>query len=224
MHVWNVPHVARWKYRMQKSLKNRHLHTIAQLCRAISLQLRHVLTIGKKHVKQQHLPHMSPQYGEWWYCPLTAEICWRVWGTPANFNRFRILAALLHGTLVVGVSQTLWRWADGATYIWQGGHHVGYCAIHISSLCWWQLLHQMAVFNIMNFTHEKYNELLCSRWLRIVPRIFKLRFHRCYFFWWEGGKCTENLLSIMLKLFSYHRHSILSVNFHHLPVHLWNLC
>jgi len=24
---------------------------------------------------------------------LTAEICWRVWGTPANFNRFRVLAA-----------------------------------------------------------------------------------------------------------------------------------
>jgi len=39
----------------------------------------------------------------------TAEICWRVWGTPANFNGFRVLAALLHGrpTLVVGVSQTL---------------------------------------------------------------------------------------------------------------------
>ena len=37
--------------------------------------------------------------------PLSAEICWRVWGTPANFNRFRVLAALLHGTRVVGVSQ-----------------------------------------------------------------------------------------------------------------------
>ena len=41
------------------------------------------------------------------YGLLTAEICWRVWGTPANFNGFRVLAALLHGTLVVGVSQTL---------------------------------------------------------------------------------------------------------------------
>jgi len=38
--------------------------------------------------------------------PLAAEICWRVWGTTSNFNRFRILAALLHGTLVVGISQT----------------------------------------------------------------------------------------------------------------------
>jgi len=29
---------------------------------------------------------------------LTAETCWRVWGTLANFNGFRVLAALLHGT------------------------------------------------------------------------------------------------------------------------------
>jgi len=40
------------------------------------------------------------------FCALAAEICWPVWGTPANFNGFRLLAALLHGTLVVGVSQT----------------------------------------------------------------------------------------------------------------------
>ena len=39
--------------------------------------------------------------------PLTAEIGWRVWDTPANFNGFRVFAALLHGTLVVGVMQTL---------------------------------------------------------------------------------------------------------------------
>jgi len=38
--------------------------------------------------------------------PLMAEIGLVVWGTPANFNDFRILAALLHGTLVVGISQT----------------------------------------------------------------------------------------------------------------------
>jgi len=37
--------------------------------------------------------------------PLTAEIGSGVWGTPANFNGFRVL----HGTLVVGVSQTLRR-------------------------------------------------------------------------------------------------------------------
>ena len=41
--------------------------------------------------------------------PLAAEIGPVVWGTPANFNGFRVLAALLHGTLVVGVSQILRR-------------------------------------------------------------------------------------------------------------------
>jgi len=40
---------------------------------------------------------------------LSAETDPVVWGTPANFDGFRVLAALLHGTLVVGVSQTLRR-------------------------------------------------------------------------------------------------------------------
>jgi len=41
--------------------------------------------------------------------PLAAEIGSVVWGTPANFNSFRDLAALRHGSAVVGVSQTLRR-------------------------------------------------------------------------------------------------------------------
>ena len=41
--------------------------------------------------------------------PLAAEIVSLVRGTPANFNGFSVLAALLHGILVVGVSQTLRR-------------------------------------------------------------------------------------------------------------------
>jgi len=59
---------------------------------------------------------------------LAAEIGSGVRGTAANFNGFRALAALLHGTQVVGVSQTasakLRRWTEGATYIRQDGHHV----------------------------------------------------------------------------------------------------
>jgi len=46
-------------------------------------------------------PHNMANFG-----PLTAEIGSGVWDTRANFNRFRVWAALLHGTLVVGVSQT----------------------------------------------------------------------------------------------------------------------
>ena len=55
-----------------------------------------------------------------------AEIVSLVWGTPANVNGFRVLAALMHGTLVVGVSQTLWRGTEGATYVRQGDHQVGH--------------------------------------------------------------------------------------------------
>ena len=40
---------------------------------------------------------------------LAAEVDPVVWGTPANFNGFLVFAVLLHGTLVVGVSQTLRR-------------------------------------------------------------------------------------------------------------------
>jgi len=61
----------------------------------------------EKLVKQQiclTCPYNMVNFG-----PPATEICWRVWGTPTNFNGFRVLAALLHGTLVVGVSQTLRR-------------------------------------------------------------------------------------------------------------------
>ena len=47
------------------------------------------------------------------FVPLAAEIDPVVWGTPANFNGFRVLAALLHDILVVGVSQTLRHWTEG---------------------------------------------------------------------------------------------------------------
>jgi len=38
---------------------------------------------------------------------LATEIFSGVWGTPATFNGFRVLAALLRGSQVVSVSQTL---------------------------------------------------------------------------------------------------------------------
>ena len=84
--------------------KNHCFGTIRQLCRPVSSQLRHLSTIGKKLVKHRYpstCPHNMVNFGV-----LTAEICWRVWGTPANFNRFRVLAALLHGSQVVSASQT----------------------------------------------------------------------------------------------------------------------
>jgi len=91
MQVWNLLHAARWKYRTQKSPSGHHRTTLS----VVSSQLRHISTIGKKLVKQQYVLHMSPQYGE-----LRPTSGWDRSGslrTPANFNGFRVLAALLHG-------------------------------------------------------------------------------------------------------------------------------
>ena len=74
-------------------------------------------------------PHNMVNFG-----PLAAEIIWRVWGTPANFNGFCVLVALLHCSQVVGVSRTAAlnrgrhlylagrpsRWAlDLTEYVWR---------------------------------------------------------------------------------------------------------
>jgi len=77
--------------------KNCHLGTIAQLCRAASSQQRHVSTIEKKLLNSNMV-----NFGL-----LLAQIHLGVRDTPANFNGFRILTALLHGILVVGVSHAL---------------------------------------------------------------------------------------------------------------------
>jgi len=125
MQVWNLLHAARWKYRMQKIAKNSPSvhHRTTNLSGFIFATKAHIDN-RKKLVKQQYsfrCPHNMVNFG-----PLAAEIGSGVWGTPANFKGFRVLAALLHGTPAVGVSQTLRRWTEGATYIRQGGHHVGH--------------------------------------------------------------------------------------------------
>jgi len=109
---------------MHNIAKIRHLGTIAQFCRAISSQLRHVSTIGKKLVKQQYLPHTSLQYGE--LRPTNGWDRFVSLGHPRQFQRGSRHGSVMHGTLVVGVSQTLRRCTEDATYIRQGGHHVGH--------------------------------------------------------------------------------------------------
>ena len=55
-----------------------HLRTIAQLCRAMSSQLRHISTIGKNLLNSNissKCPHNTVNFS-----PLTAEIDWWVWG------------------------------------------------------------------------------------------------------------------------------------------------
>jgi len=81
----------------------------------------------KKLVKQQYLLHNMVNFG-----PLAAEIFSLVWGTPANFNAFRVLAALLHGTLVVGISQT--AAFNRGRHLYSAGRPSRWALAHISSL------------------------------------------------------------------------------------------
>jgi len=107
----------------QKSSSGHHRTTLSGWILKSS-QLRHVSTIGK-NLLNTNISSTCPHYNIMAnFGLLAAEIGSGVWGTLANFNGFRVLAALLHGTLVAGVSQTLQRWTEGATHIRQGGHHV----------------------------------------------------------------------------------------------------
>ena len=85
--------------------KNRHLGTSAQLCRAISSQLRHISTIEKNLLSSSissTCPHNMVNFSL-----VAAEIVYLVWGTPANLNGFRVLASLLQRRRWVEASQTL---------------------------------------------------------------------------------------------------------------------
>ena len=125
----------------KKSPKNRRLGTIAQFCRATSSQLRHASTIGKKLVKQQYLLHMTLRYGEL----IAAEIASLVWGIPANFDGFRVLASLLQRRRSTEANQTLhsvWPLHGLIDYIYIFG---GCCSVtefcHVQySLCVLQVL------------------------------------------------------------------------------------
>jgi len=159
----------------KKSPKIGHLGTIAQLCRAISSQLRHLSTIGKKLVKQQYLLHMSPQYGELW--PTNGYDRLAGLGTPSYFNGYRVLAALLHGTLLVGVSQTLRRWTEGVTYIRQGDHRVGHWPTFLV-VYWYECNKRRKKQEVMRPFVDYRSCVLCFRHCRVMVR---LRSNRCVF-------------------------------------------
>ena len=78
MHIWNVLHAARWKYRMQKIV----------ICITLSRYIfatKALLTIRKKPVKQQYLLHMSLQYELW---PTNGWDQLACFGHPSKFQGF----------------------------------------------------------------------------------------------------------------------------------------
>jgi len=109
---------------------------------------------------------------------LTAEICWQVWGTPANYNEFRIFAALLHGTVVVGVSQTLRRWTEGPTYIRQGGHHVGHWPTFLVVLVVSTNMMMISVVNQIIAKTKFFTVLATKTWYYMYKCCFSTNYRR----------------------------------------------
>jgi len=95
----------------KKSSKTPSAHHCTTLSGYIFATKAHIDNWKKKLLKQQYLPHMSSKYGELW--PTSGWDLLASLGHPCNFQRVSIFAALLHGIVVVGVSQILRHW----TYI-----------------------------------------------------------------------------------------------------------
>ena len=80
-------------------------------------------------------PHNIANFG-----PLTRETGWRVWGTPANFNRFRVLASLLHRYRSTEVNQTLhdvWPSHGLVHYIYASGTLSPKGILPVAKICVW---------------------------------------------------------------------------------------
>ena len=98
-------HAACWKCRTQKVAKNspsgHHRTTLSGCIFTTKVDIDNRKKLLNSNISHT-LPHNIVNFG-----PLTAEIRSGFWGTPANFNGFRVLAALLHGTPSAHISQTL---------------------------------------------------------------------------------------------------------------------
>jgi len=106
MQVWNLLHAARWKYsrhKWRKKSPSAHRHTNLSAC---IFSTKACIDNRKKVVKQQYLPtcpHNMANFGS-----LMTEIGSGIWGRhPANFNGFRVLAALLQRRRSPEANQTL---------------------------------------------------------------------------------------------------------------------
>jgi len=101
-----VRYAARCKYRTQKSRQKspsgHHRTTLSGYIFAIKARIDN----RKKNLLSSNIsstcPHNMVNFG-----PLAAEIVSLVWGTPGNFNGFRVLSTLLQRRRSTEVNQTL---------------------------------------------------------------------------------------------------------------------
>jgi len=86
---------------------------------------------SKKHVKQQYVLHMLPQYGE--LQPTSGWVRSSSLGYPYKFQRVSRLGSVTARHSTIGHQLNFAALTEGATYIRQGGHHVGHWALALLS-------------------------------------------------------------------------------------------
>jgi len=109
-----------------------HLGTIAQLCRAISSQLRHVSTIGKKIKLLSSNTSFTCPDNMVNFGPLAAEIDPVVWGTPSKFQRVSRLGSVTAQQSSIGRQQNF-AVLNRGRHLYSAGRPSRWALAHISS-------------------------------------------------------------------------------------------
>jgi len=101
-------------------------------------------------------PHNMVNFG-----PPAAEIGPVVWGTPANFNGFRVLAALLHGTAETRERQPNFAALNRGRHLYSSGWPSRSALAHISSF----------IFYLFFFAESQPSQIGCLPYLRCRSEI-----------------------------------------------------
>jgi len=125
-----VLHAARCKYRTQKSRQKSPSGHHRTTLTGYIFATKACIDNRKKNLLSSNIASTCP-YNMVNFGLLAAEILSLVWGTPASFNGFGVLASLLHSTLVVGVSQT--AAFNRGRHLYSAGRPSGWALAHISS-------------------------------------------------------------------------------------------
>jgi len=143
-----VLHAARWKCRTQKIAKKspsaHHRKTLSGYIFATKARIDNRKKLLSSNISST-CPHNMVNFG-----PLAVQISSGVWGTPANFKGFRVWAALLHGTLVVGVSQT--AALNTGRHLYSAGRPSRWALAYISSSVWFLRVFFFIMHKQCNFT------------------------------------------------------------------------
>jgi len=114
------------------------------------------------------------------YSPLAAEICWRVWGIPANIEGFRVLAALWHSS---SARQPKFTALDRGRHLHSAGRPSRWALAHILVILWFagteqQQIIKTALINGSQITCIISNNETRMMWQWPWPVVYPFR-------WWH---------------------------------------